>query len=515
MKATKIITKAAILLLGGMMATSCTDLDEELYGRLTPDNYYQNEAQALSSLAGCYEYMAYMSRAGGDSWRIGEYGTDELFCPGRSNGGWYDEYVNQIMEHKCTPDNDRLNVCWNTYIFPGIGADNAVLAAMETSAVKDKLTGPIAEVRALRAYEYFYAMDYFGNVPLFTDPRPDANNMPKTTPRAEVFKFIETELLAAAEDLPSAKNVDASYYPRLTKEAAYTLLASLYLNAEVYTGTPRWADCEAMCNKVIGSGAFDLENKVGDCFMSSNEGTTKEVIIAFSVDPTKNVDANQFILYAQHAVDQQKYSLPFAPACGYCFSDEALSWYDDPNDERLNYLEYGPQYYLDGTPIENPDKKGEQLVLTALKSKTAAENWEGYRVLKYRPENAVFSGSNADNDYIAERYSNILLMKAEALFRQNKDLGEAEQLMNRVRSRSNCSPIELNLKNLELERAREFIWENQRRKDMIRFGSFFTKKTFYADGNSEQWRAIYPIPQKQRNANPNLKQNFGYEGYEE
>ena len=52
MKATKIITKAAILLLGGMMATSCTDLDEELYGRLTPDNYYQNEAQALSSLAG-------------------------------------------------------------------------------------------------------------------------------------------------------------------------------------------------------------------------------------------------------------------------------------------------------------------------------------------------------------------------------------------------------------------------------------------------------------------------------
>ena len=64
------MTKAAILLLGGIMATSCTDLDEELYGRLTPDNYYQNEAQALSSLAGCYEYMAYVSRAGGDSWRI-------------------------------------------------------------------------------------------------------------------------------------------------------------------------------------------------------------------------------------------------------------------------------------------------------------------------------------------------------------------------------------------------------------------------------------------------------------
>lgn len=97
MKATKIMTKAAVLLLGGMMAAGCTDLNEELYGRLTPDNYYQTEDQALSSLAGCYEYMAYMSRAGGDSWRIGEYGTDELYCPGRANGGWYDEGVNQII----------------------------------------------------------------------------------------------------------------------------------------------------------------------------------------------------------------------------------------------------------------------------------------------------------------------------------------------------------------------------------------------------------------------------------
>lgn len=507
------MTTAAIALLGGMITTGCTNLDEELYGRLTPDNYYQTESQALSSLAGCYEYMAYMFRAGGDSWRIGEYGTDELFCPGRSNGGWYDEGVNQIMEHKCTPDNDRLNTCWNTYIFPGIGCDNAVLEAMESSPVADKLAGPIAEARALRAYEYFFAMDYFGNVPLFTDSRPDANNMPKTTKRAEVFNFIEKELLEAAEALPSAKTVDASYYPRITKEAAYTLLASLYLNAEVYTGTARWADAEKMCDNVINSGAFELADKVGDCFLSTNEGKCKEVIIAFSVDPTKNVDANQFILYAQHAVDQQKYSLPFGPACGYCFSDEALSWYTDKTDDRLNLLEYGPQYYLDGTPIEDPDQPGKQLVLTALKSKTAAENWEGYRVLKYSPVGATFSGSNADNDYIGERYSNILLTKAEALFRQGKDLNTALSLINQVRTRSNCPAFtadELNLKNIELERAREFIWENQRRKDMIRFGSYFTEKTFYADGNTEQWRGIYPIPQKQLNANPNLEQNPNY-----
>lgn len=503
---------AVLIMLGALTAASCTNLDEELFGRLSPDNYYENEEQALSSLAGCYEYMAYMHRAGGDSWRIGEYGTDELFCPGRANGGWYDEYVEQIMEHKCTPENDRLNTCWNTYIFPGIGADNAVLASMQASPMADDIKGPIAEARTLRAYEYFYAMDYFGNVPLFTDARPDANNMPTTTPRKEVYDFIVSELTAAAEDLPSAKDVDASYYPRLTKEAAYTLLASVYLNAGVYSGTEHWQDVVTTCDKIINSGAFSLAEHVGDCFLSTNEGSCPEVIIAFSVDPTKNVDANQFILYAQHAVDKEKYGLPFAPACGYCFSDEALSWYDEPSDDRLSLLEYGPQYYLDGTPIPNPDKStGEQLVLTALKSKTAAQNWEGYRVLKYSPIGATFSGSNADNDYIAERYSNVLLMKAEALYRLGQNTDEALRLVNMVRQRSNCSPwTELSLAKIEKERAREFIWENQRRKDMIRFGSYFTEKTFYADGNTEQWRGIYPIPAQQINANPKLKQNPNY-----
>lgn len=511
MKTKNILRNIAVVAALSVAATGCTNLDEELYGRLTPDNYYQTEEQALASLAGCYEYMAYMSRAGGDSWRIGEYGTDELYCPGRSNGGWYDEYVNQIMEHRCTPDNDRLNVCWNTYIFPGIGADNAILEAMQASPVADKLKGPIAEARALRAYEYFYAMDYFGNVPLFTAARPDANNMPKTAPRKDIYDFVVKELLDAAADLPSAKDVGASYYPRLTQEAVYTLLASVYLNAEVYSGTQHWEDVVTMCDKVIDSKAFELADRVGDCFLSTNEGKCKEVIIAFSVDPTKNVDANQFILYAQHAVDQQKYNLPFAPACGYCFSDEALSWYDDPKDDRLNLLEYGPQYYLDGTPIEDPDNPGQQLVLTALKSKTAAENREGYRVLKYSPIGATFSGANADNDYIAERYSNVLLMKAEALFRLGRNLDVALQLVNDVRTRSNCTGFtSLSLEKIEKERAREFIWENQRRKDMIRFGSFFTEKTFYSDGKTEQWRGIYPIPAQQINANPNLEQNPNY-----
>ena len=95
--------------------------------------------------------------------------------------------------------------------------------------------------------------------------------------------------------------------------------------------------------------------------------------------------------------------------------------------------------------------------------------------------------------------------------RLGRDLDVALQLVNDVRTRSNCTGFtSLSLEKIEKERAREFIWENQRRKDMIRFGSFFTEKTFYSDGKTEQWRGIYPIPAQQINANPNLEQNPNY-----
>lgn len=510
MKATSIFKSIVACGVGMGMLSGCLNLDEELYGRLSPETYYQTEEEALSSVVGVYQYLAYMSRAGGDGWRIGEFGTDEFFCPGRASGGWYDEGNMQIMAHQITPDNARLETCWGTYLFPGIGAANAVIASMESSPMRDQLKPLIAETRALRAYGYYYAMDYFGNVPLFTGAKVDANDLPKTAPRKEIFDFVVKEFAEAAADLPSITEVNrASYYPRLTKEAVYTALASVYLNAEVYADQAHWADVVTMCDNVIKTNAYSLEDKVGDCFLATNEANSTEVISAFAVDPARGVDGNEFILYAQHALDQKKYNLAFAPANGYCFTDEALNRYE-AGDERLELLEYGPQYYQDGvTPLCDDD--GNQLVLTTIKDMVAAQENEGYRVLKYSPVGVAWSGSRADNDYVLERYSNVLLMKAEALFRQGQQPGEALELVNQVRRRSNLADWdELTLKKIEEERAREFIWENQRRRDMIRFGSYFTDTWFYKTTATEKWRGIYPIPAIQLNNNPNLEQNPNY-----
>ncbi len=510
MKATNIFKSIIACGVGMGMLSSCLNLDEELFGRLSPETYYQTEEEALSSIVGVYQFLSYMSRAGGDGWRVSEYGTDEFFCPGRASGGWYDEANMQIMAHKITPDNAALERVWEGSIFKVIGGANAVLASMEASPLKDNLKVLIAETRALRAYGYYYAMDYFGNVPLFTGAKVDANNLPKTESRKAVYDFIVKEFSEAAAELPSVKEVNrASYYPRFTKEAIYTALASVYLNAEVYAGESHWGDVVTMCNNVIGTNAYSLEDKVGDCFLATNEAGSTEIISAFAVDPSKGVDGNEFMLYAQHALDQKKYNLPFAPANGYCFTDEALNRYE-AGDERLELLEYGPQYYQDGvTPL--CDENGKQLVLTTIKDMVSAQDNEGYRVLKYSPIGVAWSGSKADNDYILERYANVLLMKAEALFRQGIELDDALELVNQVRRRSSLSDWdELTLKKIEEERAREFIWENQRRRDMIRFGSYFTDTWFYKSTVTEKWRGIYPIPAIQLTNNPNLEQNPNY-----
>ncbi len=495
------------MVLLSLMAGSCTDLDEELFGRLSPDNYYLTEEEGLSSVVGVYQSLSRVVDVG-DAWRIAEFGTDEFFVPGRASGGWFDEYNMEIMRHEVSPQNSAVARAWSWYIFPTIGRANAVIESLTDSPNSENLSTLIAETRALRAYAYFYAMDFWGNVPIFTESRVDPNNLPTTNARAEVFDFVVSEMLAAVEEMPSINEINkAEYYPRFTKEAIYAALATIYLNAEVYTGTPHWQDALTMAEQVINAGAYSLEEETGDVFLATNEENSPEIISSFSIDPTVNAGNNQFILYTQHALAREKYNLPFTPADGYSTGPIALDRYED-QDERKALIEYGPQYYLNGEPLL--DANGEQLVLIPIQDMTAAEDHEGYKVLKYSPVGASWSGFNADNDLILIRYADVLLIKAEALFRTG-DAAGALALVNEVRARSNASTLStLTLEDIEDERARELIWEGHRRRDMIRFGSYYTDTFGIKTGVTEEWRNIYPIPAEQIVANPNLEQNPNY-----
>ena len=493
-------------LLMSAVVSGCTKLDEEKFGSLSPDNYYQGEKEALSSVVGVYQLLSYNVDIG-DPWRMKEFSTDEFIVPGRASGGWFDQNNIDLTKHIENADNATIARSW-TFIFQEIGTANAVLESLQASPNKDNLKALIAETRALRAYGYYFAMDNWGNVPLVTVARIDPKNLPATTPRADVYKFIETEMLAAVADLPSAKDVNrASYYPRFTKESVYTALAYMYLNAGVYTSTPQWQKVVEMCDKVISSGAFSLMPTALANFASPTQASSTEIISAFTKDATQNAGNNQFILYTQNGLDQLKYGLPFSPANGYSTTQAALDKYEN-QDVRKNLIEYGPQYHLDGRPLNYPN--GTQLVLIPVQDIVAAQDNEGYKVLKYTPVGAKWSGFNGDNDLVLERYSNVLLMKAEALFRLGNTTA-ALPFVNQVRVRSNATAFtSLTLQDIENERAREFLWEGSRRTDMIRFGDYFTGTWAFKTTQTEPFRKIYPIPNQQIIANPNLVQNPGY-----
>jgi hypothetical protein len=109
------------------------------------------------------------------------------------------------------------------------------------------------------------------------------------------------------------------------------------------------------------------------------------------------------------------------------------------------------------------------------------------------------------------RYANVLMIKAEALFRQDETSIEALNLVNEIRERSDLLPWgSLTLERIEEERAREFVLEGERRRDMIRFGSYFNETWPTKPTTTEGFRGLYPIPQEQLNSNPNLDQNPGY-----
>ncbi|MBD0377781.1 MAG: RagB/SusD family nutrient uptake outer membrane protein [Flavisolibacter sp.] len=445
----------------------------------------------------------------GAAWRASELGTDEYIIAARTNGGWYDGGIHlQYTNHSLTPENSQNNDAWNQ-VFGIIGAANAVMQSLEESPEKAKFAGLIAEVRALRAYAYFYAMDYWGNVPIVTTARIEPSNLPKTSPRSEVFNFVESEMLKAIADLPSIKNVNrTAYYPRFTKEAIQAALATVYLNGKVYTGKDYWTQAIEQADKVISSGGYILEPQFIASFTGDNHNS-RELISAFSIDPAQTAGANNYVRGALHPLHVNSFnpSLPFVPANGFNTFEDALNRYEAA-DVRRKYIWWGPQADANGNPLKMSN--GTQLVLVPIKDPTKAEDNEGYRVLKYVP-NGKWVGRDADNDIVLIRYADVLLIKAEALLRSGGSASEALKLVNDVRKRSNASQLtSLTLQDIEDERGRELLWEGHRRRDMIRFGDYFTGTWKFHTSPTPVFRGLYPIPQQQIIANKNLNQNPGY-----
>ncbi|MBK7936310.1 MAG: RagB/SusD family nutrient uptake outer membrane protein [Lewinellaceae bacterium] len=494
---------------------ACNNLDEEITDRIIIDHHFKTDKDYLKVVGPLYTHLYGLGNHGG-FFSLQEISSDEAVIPTRGNdwgdgGIWVRAHRHEFHSYDSPVSNAF------TFLYAGIGSCNKTIALLKEavqkgfadSALTDKY---IAEIRALRALYYYWAMDGFGNIPVVLEFDLPDNFTPFTVQRADVFALIEQEL-AEVVPLLEHKN-DATTYGRINYYAGKTLQAKLYLNAAVYTGISRWNDCLAACEEILQSGAFALEPNYRDNFITGN-ANSRETIFAVAFDEGFAPGFNLHMM-TLHPASQATYNLEQQPWNGYCSLQEFYNKFEDSDIRKKNFI-VGPQFAADGvTPLldqftEAGDPDGLPLNYTPdLKDISGlALRQEGARIGKYEFRNGA--KLNLSNDMPVFHLADILLMKAEVLWRLDPGNPEALSLVNQVRNRAYEPDQPLNTltaENLLDERGRELFYEGVRRQDMIRFGVFGNPTQFMP--GSEPCKEIWPIPLVQLTAGQNIQQNPCY-----
>ncbi len=514
--------------MGILLLNGCTKIDVPAEDVLTPDNFPTSDAQYI--LAAGPAYVSFRGTYCISYWMEQTLSTDEAILPSRA-GGWYDGGQYQQMHyHSWTPDNPIIGSCW-TWGFSTISTCNQILALFASSNDSPSKVRVAAEIRTLRAMMFWMMMDAYGNIPMPTAFGDTTN--PVQQSRQDVFNFIESEVKAVLPSLSTA--TDVSQYGRPNTYTAYALLAKLYLNAEVYTGKPRYDDAVTYCDSVIQSGKYSLATDFAKMFYPDNGPQMTEFILAIPYDHAQ-AQGEQFNWFSLHPALQQKYDLSYRLSNPVSTIPSYYAQFDDSNDVRTSLWLIGKQYDFAGNPIiinttnvgldntySGPDPSAPvayQLDFTPDVTLVDADKFEvggdelgkakGIRNIKYYPD-VTATDRNQSNDVAVFRYADILLMKAEAILRGATATygATALSLVNQLRTTRKAAALSaLTLDDMLKERARELNWENTRRIDLIRFGKYEDSWGYKTDGNT--YKRIFPIPSSERVLNPSLVQNPGY-----
>lgn len=515
---------AALLILS---VAACTNLDQQVYSVVPQNEFWQTPEQIAAGVAPAYQALTNIPD--GNVFNLNETTTDEQIIPTRG-GDWYDGGKwQQLWLHTWSPTTPTINDAWNN-IYNGIGRANfALLSLSKLEKKPDNIANVEAELKVLRAYFYYLAMDMFGNIPLVTSFNTNPDSVTNST-RQQAFDFIEKEVKGNIELLPAA--VDPSTYGRVTKWMGFCLLAKLYLNAEVYTGKPRWQDCMAACDSVIQGGAYSLSPGYFDNFSVNNEESVENIFVV-PFDKI-NISGNNWENQTLHYQNQINFRLSGGTWNGFCAANVFYSIFDTTSvyttkgaftyrtflDQRAGQWLVGQQYNIPYT--YPPDKNvvvnapaglklqdagtGLDLILTpkvdTVSNPASSFRMAGARNIKYFPE--AGTAGNQSNDMAIFRYADVLLMKAECEVRLSVDLADALSLVNQVRERAysdnkshNWTPADLTLDHILQERGRELAWEGWRRQDMIRFGTFGDARHPNKKQDPDNHFEIFPIPAQQ------------------
>ena len=542
------IMKKYIYIISVVLMASCVkDLDTMPLNATDPisEYVYGNSEQAyLEGLSRLYFQFAtndltdLQSMDGGASeivrafWSVQETTTDAAKC------SWgNDAWVRALNTN--TWSDAQNDAVYAVYVrtLQGISYVNEYLRQTSPDKLSDRGVDAVlaakidtfrAEARFIRAYLYWMALDTFGNVPFITEESPIGGAYyPRQASRQTVFNYCVSELNYLISD-QSPLSAPRSLYPRADKGSAAGLLARLYLNSEVYTGTPMWLEAKNICEEIFNMGYALCPDYIalfrGD--NGQNPQACGEFLwsIDYSDDYTESYGGTTYLLAATLAsTDITDQSRPNGQRNGWA-------------GLRVPY-EYVNRYFgvvsadYDTGDYEVLDKRGEVFYIKGRSESMEGELYNfmnGWSCLKYNnipygqtdqsflPTSLVRNYSDVDFPMI--RLAEVYLIYAEACMNLQQSSSAMPYLQALSLRAGVDPPAEITADFLVAERARELMWEAHRRTDLIRFGLFNTDEYLwpYKGGDDfagkafPAYKCIFSIPPTELAANPELVQNPGY-----
>ena len=498
----KYLNKFSYIVALSFLFFSCTDLDESLNSgftdSFTPNNPGFGESVNVNiptpadGMGAAFTTLLNGTANHGGYFSVQGIPTDEMVIT-QKGGDWFDGGIWLNMHvHDFRPTNPGLNGGWGQN-YGGIAQVNDLLASGNMDA------NQTAQLRTLRAYYYWRLMDMFGRIKIITQPGVDSDQVD----RPVVFDFVVQELTEALPDLTPTAG-----YSRITSGAANALLARLYLNGEVYTrpypytpgtGQTFWQEAIDAADEVINSGQYELDSSFESLFGPANVQSPEHIfIVPFDESTGQGMNFAQMTL---HYPSQLTWNLAEQPWNGYSTLEAFYNSYDSNDDRQEAFFIEGPQVDAQGNPIldvafDEADTFGPQVNYTPFINELApnGSRQAGARMGKFSFK--MGQRPDMDNDYTLLRYADVLLMKAEAVARQNSNWSDPTTLLlvNQVRERANASTLtSLTEEEFLAERGREMFQESIRRTDLIRFNAW-GNPWWEKPGHSADYKNVMPIP---------------------
>ncbi len=510
--------KAILTIIGFTMLgiVSCTDdLNTEPQVQLTLDELLAQDPGAITGIVSrLYASFALSGPNGPGSSDISDDPGESPFLRGIINlqdftadgmkNRWGDDGLDQLTTTSDWDGNNKFFRYLYNRAYYTIPQCNNLIQVLNNSEFPNSevIRG---ETRFLRSLAYFYVIDAFGKGVLATeDNLGQTQPLPEAT-REELFNYVESELLAIEPTMPVT-----SEYGRANKFVVDMLLAKLYINAQVYTGTARYDDALVYVNKIINEGSYTLTPNFIQLFSADNN-TTSEIIFPLIADAvTSQSFGNTTYLVNGNLSPDTIPIVEFGATEGWQGHRATEAWYGLYGDLETTTDERADIFWTEGHNYEMTDYR----------------TWtDGYPAVKFR--NTAFTGTStatqfSPTDFPLYRLADVYLMYAELAARgaAGANMSDAVNYVNLVRARANAGNIneaQITLDFILDERARELNLEGHRRTDLIRFGKFTGGSYLWPwKGNAQNGVAIpsfydlFPIPEQALQANLNLQQNPGY-----